>query len=97
MGSHVIFVVVDRLTKYGHFLPITSHYTAKLIVSLFFDHIFRLHGMPKTIISDRDKAFTSLFWQELFSKLEIELHMSSAYHSQTDGQTERLNRCIENY
>ena len=96
-GCNVIYVVVDRFTKYAHFIPMTSHYTAKSVAEAFFDQIFRLHGLPTHIVSDRDKAFTSLFWQELFKMLGTELNLSSAYHPQSDGQTERVNRCVENY
>ncbi|XP_071932996.1 uncharacterized protein [Coffea arabica] len=59
-------VVVDRFTKYAHFIPLASHYTAKIVADTFFDQIFKLHGLPLSIISDRDKVFSSAFWQELF-------------------------------
>jgi hypothetical protein len=63
-GKSVIFVVVDRLTKYGHFLALAYPFTALTVANLFFEQIFRLHGLPQTIVSDRDKVFTSSFWRE---------------------------------
>ncbi|WVZ77328.1 LOW QUALITY PROTEIN: hypothetical protein U9M48_025207 [Paspalum notatum var. saurae] len=92
-----ILVVVDKLTKYAHFLPLTHPYTAFTVAQVFVNHIYKLHGMPKIIISDRDKVFTSNLWQELFKLTDTTLNMSSSYHPQTDGQTERLNQCLETY
>ena len=65
-GKTTIFIVVDRLSKYAHFIPIAHPYTVVSIALVFFDNIFKLHGMPKTIVSDRDSTFTSAFWSELF-------------------------------
>lgn len=96
-GANSILVVVDRLTKYGHFLPLHHPYTAMSVAKLFVDQIVRLHGVPLTIISDRDKIFTSTFWRELFKTMGIVLHYSTAYHPQTDGQSERVNQCLEQY
>lgn len=90
-------VVVNRLSKYAHFLPLSRPYSAASVARLFLDHIFKLHGMPFSIVSDRDPVFTSTFWQELFQLQGTQLKHSSAYHPQTDGQTNVVNRCLENY
>lgn len=94
-GHDAILTVVDRLTKLAHFIPTTSTVNAPQTGRLFFDHIFRLHGLPQSIISDRDTRFTSKFWSSLFKLVGTKLAMSTANHPQTDGQTERLNRVIE--
>jgi len=79
-GKSVILVVVDRLSKYAHFGSLGHPYKASTVEQLFMDTIFKLHGMPKMIISDRDPTFTSHFWQELFKMQGTHLNMSSAYH-----------------
>lgn len=96
-GKDVILVVVDRLTKYAHFISLSHPYTAQDIVTLFLDNVFKLHGLPKVILTERDPIFTSQIWQSLFKSLQVQLHLTTAYHPQTDGQTERVNQCLENY
>jgi len=96
-GKDKIFVVVDRLTKYAHFMAIKKSYSAKEIAEIFCKIIYKLHGFPKVIVSDRDAKFKGNFWKELFNHIGTYLNMSSAYHLQTDGQTEVVNKCLEAY
>jgi hypothetical protein len=96
-GYNAILVVVDRYTKYAHFLPLKHPYTASQIATTFLDNVVKLHSLPSSIVSDRDKVFTSVFWQNLFKSLHTQLSMSTAYHPQSDGQTERVNQCLEMY
>jgi hypothetical protein len=88
-------VVVDKLSKSAHFIPIKSTCKAIDITQVFMQEIFRLHGMPKEIVFDRDMKFTSNFWKSLMVGLETKLFFSTAYHPQTDGQTERVNQILE--
>jgi hypothetical protein len=88
-------VVVDKLSKSAHFIPIKSTCKEIYIASIFMKEIFRLHGMPKEIVSDRDMKFTSNFWKSLMVGLETKLLFSTANHPQTDGQTKRVNQILE--
>ena len=90
-----IYVVVDRLTKFAHFFAIPTKFSAAQVVELFFRDVFRLHGLPKTIVSDRDSRFMGGFWQELFQLVGTNLTPSTSYHPQTDGQIGIVNKWIE--
>jgi hypothetical protein len=96
-GYDCILVVVDKFSKYAHFIALAHPFTALHVAKVFMDTIFKLHGLPTAIISDRDKLFISNLWKELFKLSNTELQMSTAYHPQTDGQTERVNQCLEAY
>ncbi|KAK2407303.1 putative mitochondrial protein [Trifolium repens] len=90
-----IWVIVDRLTKSAHFLPVRITDTAAKLTDVYIAEIVRLHGIPSSIVSDRDPKFTSHFWKTLHEALGTKLRLSSAYHPQTDGQTERTNQSLE--
>ncbi|KAL0536174.1 hypothetical protein IC582_025113 [Cucumis melo] len=94
-GFTVIWVVVDRLTKSAHFIPSKSTYTASKWAHLYMSEIVRLHGVPVSIVSDRDARFTSKFWKGLQTAMGTRLDFSTTFHPQTDGQTERLNQVLE--
>jgi len=88
-------VMVDKLSKDAHFIPVKSTYKAVNIADVFMKEVFRLHNIPKVIISDRDAKFIGNFWKSLFQGLDTKLNLSTAYHLQTDGQTERVNQVLE--
>ena len=92
-----VLVVVDRFTKYSLFVPCSKTCDARELAQIFLKHVFMFFGTPDEIISDRGVVFTSNFWKELTSALAINLKFSSAYHPQTDGQTERTNQTLEQY
>ncbi|GJV33354.1 ty3-gypsy retrotransposon protein [Tanacetum coccineum] len=96
-GKSAIWVIVDRLTKFAHFIALPPYYAAASLATLFLNHIYHFYGLPKSILSDRDPIFLSRFWKELFGKIGTKLLHSSAYHPQTDGQTEVVNRCLGSY
>jgi hypothetical protein len=90
-----VFVVVDKFSRYAHFIAISHPYSAPTIARLFLDHVFKLHSMPPSIVSDRDRVFTSTFWRELFRLTGTKLRLSSSYHPQADGQTKHVNQSLE--
>ncbi|XP_049410573.1 uncharacterized protein LOC125873753 [Solanum stenotomum] len=92
-----IMVVVDRISKYATFMPATVGSTAKEVAQLFFKNVVKYWGLSRHIISDRDPRFTGNFWRELFDILGTELHFSTSFHPQTDGQTEQVNALLECY
>jgi len=94
-GHDTIWVIVDRLTKSAHFLAMNLRMSMAKLAQLYIREIVRLHGVPSSIVSDRDPRFTSRFWQTLQSAMGSKLTMSSAYHPQTDGQSERTIQSIE--
>jgi hypothetical protein len=94
-GYDSIWVVVDRLTKAAHFIPVKTTYNSAVLAELYMAQIVCLHGIPKKIVSDRGTQFTSHFLQQLHEALGTHLKFSSAYHPQTDGQTERTNQILE--
>lgn len=94
-GHNAIITFVDRLTKMSHFVPCDTNITAPELAQHFLDHIYRHHGLPSIIISDRDPKFVSNFWQSTFKLLGTKFNMSTARHAQTDGQSERMNRTLE--
>ena len=95
-GNNTIVVIVDRFTKWAYFIATKSPpLDAAKVAELFLAHVYRNHGMPKRIVSDRDSRFTSDFWRELMKLVGTKALMSTAYHPQTDGMTERVNRILE--
>ncbi|KAG3241111.1 hypothetical protein PI124_g14010 [Phytophthora idaei] len=94
-GNTGILVFVCRLSKMVHLAPVPDTVTGEQAARLFVDGVFRHHGLPETFVSDRNPRFTAAFWQTLFQLLGTRLHMSTADHPQTDGQTERVNRVLE--
>ena len=92
-----ILVVVDRFSKMAHFIPMHETDTAEEVANLFLENIFRLHGFPQDIVSDRGSVFTSRFWQHLMRRLDVKPNLSTAFHPQSDGQTERTNQILEQY
>jgi hypothetical protein len=94
-GYDSIWAIVDRLTKVAHFIPVKTTYIGAKLAELYISRIVCLHGVPKKIVSERGTQFTSRFWQKLHESMDTKLNFSSAYHPQTDGQTERTNQILE--
>jgi hypothetical protein len=96
-GKSVILTIVDRLSKAAHFISLGHPYTAISVARIFFDTVVKLHGIPHSIVSDRDPLFTGHFWCELFTMADVQLQFSSAFHPQTDGQSKATNKIIAMY
>jgi hypothetical protein len=94
-GNDSIWVIVDRLNKVAHFIPICTTYGRDKLTKLYIDNILKLHGVPKSIVSDCGAQFVSKFWRSLHQALKTHLDYSSTYHPQTNGQTERVNQVLE--
>jgi transposase InsO family protein len=95
LGYDSIWVIVDRLTKVAHFIPIKTTYSEPQLAELYMSRIVCLHGVPKKIVFDRGTQFTLMFWESFHETLDTPLHFSSAYHPQTNGQTEGVNQILE--
>jgi transposase InsO family protein len=94
-GFDSIWVIVDRLTKIAHFIPVKTGHPVVVYAQLYIARILSMHGVPKTIVSDQGPQFVSMFWSELHKSLGTKLLHSLAYHPQTSGQTERVNPILE--
>jgi hypothetical protein len=90
-----IWVIVDRLSKFAHFIPVNTNYKIQKYAEIYVAHVLCLHGVPKTIVSDWRSQFVARFWEQLHASLGTHLIHSLTYHPQTDGQTERVNRILE--
>ena len=96
-GKNAIMVIVDRFSKMIRLFPTTTEITSQGVAKIFCDEVFKLHRIPHKVISDRGPQFVSSFMKELYSQLQIEGNPSTAYHPETDGQTERINAWVEQY
>jgi transposase-like protein len=94
-GYDTLMVVIDKLSKEMTLIPTVTTVTGKRAAKLFFENVYRYHGLPRKIISDRDPCFTGALWKELHRLLQVHLAMLSSFHPETDGQTERANRTVE--
>jgi transposase InsO family protein len=94
-GNDSIWVIIDCLTKVAHFIPVKTTFGGATLARIYLKEIVRLHGIPRKIVSDRGTQFTSKFWTSLQKAMGTKLDFSTAYHPQTDGQTERVNKVLE--
>lgn len=96
-GHTKVLVVVDRFSKQAHFIALQPGYTASVVADKLVQSVIKLHGFPRTVVTDRDPLFLSRFWSQLMRYSGTELQYSTAYHPETDGQSEIVNRCLEQY
>jgi len=96
-GYTKIWVIVDRFSKMAHFIPLWTEAHIKELALMFVKEIWRLHGLPESIVCDRDTQFTSKFWTSLMHLLQVKLNLSTTFHPESDGQTERVNQTLEQY
>jgi uncharacterized FAD-dependent dehydrogenase len=94
-GYDSIWVIVDHLSNVAHFISVKTTYKGSKLAELYIARIVCLHGVPKKIVSDKGTQFTSKFWEKLHESMDTKLNFSSAYHIQTDGQTERVNQILK--
>jgi transposase InsO family protein len=94
-GYESIWVIVDRLTKVAHFIPVKTTYSRAMIIELYMSQIVCLHGVPKKIVSDQGSQFMSKFWEKRHESMDTKLNFSSAYHPQNDGRIKRSNQILE--
>lgn len=90
-------MVVDRFTKQAHFIALQQGYTASQVAEKLVQQVIKLHGFPRSVVTDRDLLFLSKFWTQLMSYSGTKLHQSTTYHPESDGQPEVVNRCLEQY
>lgn len=95
--QNVIMVIIDKFTKYAHFMALSHPFTALQVAQVYLNTVYKLHGSADAIVSNRDRIFTSSVWQQLFRLFDTQLLMSSSYHPQIDGQSERLKQCLETF
>jgi len=96
-GDRKIWVIVDRFSKMAYFIPLRTEEHIKELALTFVKEIWRLHGLTKSIASNQDTQFTSQFWTSLMQLLQVKLNLSTAFHPESDGQTERVNQTLEQY
>ena len=94
-GNSQILVIVDRFSKMAHFVPLPEKVDAPSMARVFIDQVWKHHGLPESIVSDRGPTFASEFWRTVCSILGARVDLSTAFHPQTDGQTERVNQTLE--